>query len=246
MVNKVAVITGGSSGIGLAVAKKLILQEYTVFNFDIQPPAEQLEMQSFQVDIRNFDEIQAAVAQIIKIHKSIGYLFSNSGTHYSGDLENTPLDVIDSVIDINLKGTLYILKSVLPFMREQNFGRIVLNSSDQALVGKANSTIYGCTKAATSQIAKSIAVDYSQFNININAICPGTIDTPLYQKAISNYCKKSGEDESKVHQEEANLQPLKRIGKPEEVAHLVAFLFSDEANFMTGSNISIDGGYTAK
>jgi len=244
--SKVAVITGGSSGIGLAVVKKLLSQHYTVINFDITPPSDTQEGEFYSVDITQPTLVKEVIENIVKKHKRIDYLFSNAGIHYSGNLEQTSLEVIDNVINVNLKGALYILKFVLPFMRTQKFGRIVLNSSDQALVGKANSTIYGTTKAAIAQLAKSIAVDYSKYNININAICPGTIETPFYHQAVERYCDRSGEDLSKVHQEEAQQQLLNRLGQPEEVANLVAFLFSHEANFMTGGYISIDGGYTAQ
>lgn len=95
-------------------------------------------------------------------------------------------------------------------------------------------------------MAKTTALDYAQFNIRANAVCPGTIETPLYHQAINNYCEKSGANKADVHAEEAALQPLGRLGQAEEVAELVYFLASDKAKFITGSLQVIDGGYTAQ
>ena len=194
----------------------------------------------------SYDNLRDNIDDIISDHKNIGYLFSNAGIHLSGNIENTSINDIDNIININLKGTLYTLKYIIKHMKENKFGRIVLNSSDQAFIGKPSSTVYGSTKAAISQIAKSISIDYSNFNIHANAICPGTIETPLYHKAIRRYHEKSQIPLDHIHKEEENLQLINRIGKPEEVANLVEFLLSDKADFITGANIPIDGGYTAR
>jgi len=95
-------------------------------------------------------------------------------------------------------------------------------------------------------MAKTTALDYASFNIRANAVCPGTIETPLYHQAIDKYCQRSGADKKQVHREEEQLQPLGRLGQPEEVAELVLFLASDKAKFITGSLQVIDGGYTAQ
>lgn len=95
-------------------------------------------------------------------------------------------------------------------------------------------------------MAKTTALDYAPFNITANAVCPGTIETPLYHQAINKYCEKSGANKAEVHQEEQQLQPLGRLGQPEEVADLVYFMCSEQARFITGSLQVIDGGYTAQ
>ena len=119
-------------------------------------------------------------------------------------------------------------------------------SSDQALVAKRNSFIYNLSKTAIASMAKTTALDYASYNIRANAVCPGTIETPLYHQAIDRYCQQSGADKAQVHQEEQAEQPLNRLGKPKEVAELVLFLASDKATFITGSLQVIDGGYTAQ
>ncbi len=131
-------------------------------------------------------------------------------------------------------------------MKAQKNGAIILMSSDQALIAKHNSFAYNMSKAALASMAKTTALDYAQFNIRANAVCPGTIETPLYHQAINNYCEKSGANKAEAHAEEAALQPLGRLGQAEEVAELVYFLASDNAKFITGSLQVIDGGYTAQ
>ena len=149
-------------------------------------------------------------------------------------------------MSINVNGAFYLLKAVLPVMRKQKCGSIVLLGSDQSLVGKTNSFAYNLSKSALASMAKTTALDYAKYGIRANAVCPGTIETPLYHQAIDRYCENSGADKNSVHAEEAALQPIGRIGQPEEVAALVAFIASDEAGFITGSLQVIDGGYTAQ
>ncbi|MCJ8321915.1 MAG: SDR family oxidoreductase, partial [Colwellia sp.] len=162
------------------------------------------------------------------------------------NIENTSETDLDKVFSINVKGAFAAIKAVLPNMKSNKNGAIILISSDQAIIGKQNSFAYNLSKTALASMAKTTALDYAQFNIRANAVCPGTIETPLYHQAIDNYCQKSGADKANIHQEEAKLQPLGRLGQPEEVAELVLFLASDKAKFITGSLQVIDGGYTAQ
>ncbi len=166
--------------------------------------------------------------------------------HFSATIENTSEAEFDKVFDLNVKGAYAAIKAVLPSMKANNQGVILLISSEQALVAKQNSFAYNLSKAALASMAKTTALDYAKFNIRANAICPGTIETPLYHKAIDNYCEKSGADKQTVHQEEAQLQPLGRLGQPQEVADFALFLVSDKASFITGSLQVMDGGYTAQ
>ena len=132
---------------------------------------------------------------------------SNAGIHFSANIENTSEADFDKVIGINVKGAFAAIKAVLPNMKSNNNGAIILMSSDQALIAKHNSFAYNLSKSALASMAKTTALDYAQFNIRANAVCPGTIETPLYHQAIDNYCQKSGADKANVHREEASLQP---------------------------------------
>jgi len=165
--------------------------------------------------------------------------------HFSGNLEHTTEQELDRVLQLNVKGAYYSLRSVLPVMRQQQQGYIVLLGSDQSVIAKPNSFAYNMSKVALASMAKTTALDYASYGIRANAVCPGTIETPLYHQAIDKYCDRSGADKTKVHAEEAAMQPVGRIGQPQEVAELVYFLASGKADFITGSLQMIDGGYTS-
>lgn len=239
---KTCVVTGGSSGIGLSIAKLFLKNNYQVFNLDLSPSP----IGEFcHCDITNVNQVNHLIHNIAKQH-TIDVLISNAGIHFSADIENTSEEDFDKVFNINVKGAYAAVKAVLPNMKANNNGAIIIMSSDQALIAKSNSFAYNLSKAALASMAKTTALDYAKFNIRANAVCPGTIETPLYHQAIDNYCQKSGENKDHVHQEEEKLQPLNRLGQPEEVAELVLFLASDKAKFITGSLQVIDGGYTAQ
>lgn len=239
---KTCVVTGGSSGIGLSIVKLFEQNNYHVFNLDLSPSS---FGEFCHCDVTDVNQVTSIINNITK-HQTIDVLVSNAGIHFSANIENTSEADFDKVFNINVKGAYAAVKAVLPNMKANNNGAIILMSSDQALVAKNNSFAYNLSKAALASMAKTTALDYAAFNIRANAVCPGTIETPLYHHAIDNYCQKSGENKTEVHQEEEKLQPLNRLGQPEEVAELVFFLASDKAKFITGSLQVIDGGYTTQ
>jgi hypothetical protein len=239
---KVCIITGGSSGIGLSISSLFERNNYLVFNLDLTPSAVGVFQ---QCDVTDAEQVKTIIDSISSEH-TIDVLVSNAGIHFSASIEETTEDDLDRVLSINVKGAFSAVKAVLPNMKKNQNGAIILMSSDQALIAKHNSFAYNLSKTALASMAKTTALDYAQYNIRANAVCPGTIETPLYHKAIDNYCEKSGANKETVHQEEAILQPLNRLGQPEEVAELVLFLASNKAKFITGSLQVIDGGYTAQ
>ena len=239
---RVCVITGGSSGIGLSITKLFVDNNYRVFNLDIIAST----VGEFRhCDVSNVAQVRQVISEIAEQH-SINVLVSNAGVHFSATIEQTSDAELDHVFNLNVKGAYAAITAVLPSMKKDRDGSIIVMSSDQALIAKPNSFAYNLSKSALASIAKTTALDYASFNIRANAVCPGTIETPLYHQAIDQYCTKSGADPTEVHQQEANLQPLQRLGQPEEVAELVLFLASDKAKFITGSLQVIDGGYTAQ
>ncbi|MBU2977604.1 SDR family oxidoreductase [Alteromonas sp. C1M14] len=243
----VCVVTGGSLGIGLAVVKKFVAEGYRVFNLDIRDFETPVKNSKWlPCDVTNIDEVNGVIAALATDTQQIDVLISNAGRHVSANIEETSPELFDDIFALNVKGAYAVVRAVLPVMKLANCGAIVFMASDQALVGKRNSFAYNLTKAALASMAKTTALDYASFNIRANAVCPGTIETPLYHQAIDTYVDKSGADKAQVHQEEAAAQPLGRLGQPEEVAELTYFLASDKAAFITGSLHSIDGGYTAQ
>jgi len=239
---KTCVVTGGSSGIGLSIVKLFEQHNYHVFNLDLSPSS---FGEFCYCDVTNISQVNDIIDNIVN-KQSIDVLVSNAGIHFSANIENTSEDDFDRVFNINVKSAYAAVKAVLPSMKANKNGAIIIMSSDQALIAKHNSFAYNLSKAALASMAKTTALDYASFNIRANAVCPGTIETPLYHQAIDKYCQKSGADKDEIHQEEKSLQPLNRLGQPEEVAELVLFLASDKAKFITGSLQVIDGGYTAQ
>ncbi|WP_404341406.1 SDR family NAD(P)-dependent oxidoreductase [Pseudoalteromonas mariniglutinosa] len=241
--SKVAIVTGGTKGIGSAVVKRLLTGGYQVHNLDIEPSNNGV---FHYCDVSDVKAVRHCITRIIDQTQRVDVLVSNAGKHLSANIENTTEDTLDALFALNVKGAYAAIQAVLPSMKAQQQGAIVLVASDQAIIAKQNSFAYNLTKHALASVAKTTALDYAQFNIRANAVCPGTIETPLFHNAIDSYCQKSGAIKADIVAEEAALQPLNRLGQPDEVAALVDFLISDEASFITGSLQSIDGGYTTQ
>ncbi|MCX8472319.1 MAG: SDR family oxidoreductase [Sediminibacterium sp.] len=241
----VTIITGASSGIGEATLKLLKQEGSRVYNLDIKPPSN-ADSYFINCDISNRVHVEHAIKFVYEKEQRIDFLFANAGRHLFATIEDTSYEQLDSLVGINLLGTFYLLKAVIPIMKKQQNGNIVLMGSDQAFVGKASSAVYGMTKGAIAQLTKSTAIDYAAFNIRTNCICPGTIQTPLLDNAVKQFVYKSGQEATAVLTSLNNAQPLGRIGSPEEIAKIVRFLFSNDSSFITGALIAADGGYTCQ
>ncbi|MCD6047966.1 MAG: family oxidoreductase [Gammaproteobacteria bacterium] len=244
---KTVVISGGSSGIGAATAQRFLQENYLVFNLDIQRPLFQHPHLHFiYCDLTSIQAIAHAMEKISEKVSTIEALVCSAGVHFSANILDSSEADFDRIVDINLKSCFFLTQAILPFMIKKNQGAIVYVGSDQTLVAKKNSAIYGLTKAALGNLAKSTALDFAQYQIRANLVAAGTIETPLYHHAIRNYCERTGVAIEAIHQAEGLEQPLGRVGQPEEVANFIYFLCSDQAKFITGTVLPIDGGYTAK
>ena len=243
--NKVVIITGASTGIGEATRLLLHGKGCRVYNLDINPQKDD-KGRFINCDMRDRIAIRNAVTSILEKEQRIDMLFANAGIHLFASIEETSDEQLDNLVSINIFGVYTVLQSVLPHMKKQNKGSIVLMGSDQALVGKASSSAYGMTKGAIGQLTKSTAIDYAPYNIRVNCICPGTIDTPLLHKAVARFSEISAQPKEAVMAGLNNVQPLGRIGEAIEIATAVAFLLSDESSFITGSLLSADGGYVCQ
>lgn len=243
--NTVTVITGASSGIGKATLELLREAGSLVYNLD-QTSSEQNDPYFIDCDVSNRVHVEQAIKTIYEKENKIDFLFSNAGRHLFANIEDTSYEQLESLVGINLMGTFYLLKTVIPIMKQQQKGSIVLMGSDQAFVGKASSAVYGMTKGAIAQLTKSTAIDYAAFNIRVNCICPGTIQSPLLDNAVKQFVKKSGQEPAEVYASLDKVQPLGRVGRPGEIAKTVRFLLSDESSFTTGALIAVDGGYTCQ
>lgn len=247
---KVALITGGTEGMGFATAE-LFLDEgakVVITGRSNEKGAKALktlrkhgEVAFVRGDVSKAADAKRMVDAAVRKHGRIDILFNNAGVYLEKLAEDTSEAEWDRVLDINLKGTFLVSKYVIPHMKKRRSGVIVNNSSDAGLVGNRTCPAYCASKGAITIMTKAMALDYAPFGIRVNSVNPGCIDTPMlaYEAESSGnfdrYMKKTNED-----------HPIGRIGRPDEVAHAVLFLASDEASFVTGAALSIDGGLTAQ
>jgi len=252
---KTVFITGAGSGIGLAAARRFLAAGWNVAALDQKderlsesfPEGDAGPLMLVAGDTRDGQAIAATADAAAARFGSIDAVFANAGIHMVNTLESITETDLDAIIAVNIKGTINTLKAALPHLRNAGGGAMVINASDQALIGKRSSLGYGLTKGALGQMTKSLALDLAEFGIRVNAVCPGTIRTRLGEEAFKEFTRNFPDfDVDKALKQEADLYPVKRIGEPEEVASLVYFLASDEAGFITGSLYSVDGGLTAQ
>ena len=238
------VISGGSSGIGESCCKKFLECGYKVFNLDIKnnPDFHQDNYTWINTNVSDEQSIINAVNNL----DCADVLVVSAGRHLSASIVNTDNSDMMSLLNLNLLGAYWLIRVILPLMIKQNKGSIVTIGSDQYQIAKPNSAVYGMTKAALVHLTKSTALDYAKYNIRANCIGAGTVDTPLFRRAIENYSIRSGIPLAIIEQEEADMQPLGRIGFPDEIAELAYFLAGDAAKYITGAYVPIDGGYTIR
>jgi len=243
-----AIVTGGSRGIGKAIlielakrnCDRVMFSDVMVPEDDFEKHAAEIEKEigiagvkvyGFRADASKYDEAEATVQAAIEKMGSVDILVNNAGITRDNLLLRMNESEFDSVIDINLKSVFNYTKAVIRPMIKQRFGRIVNLASVVGLIGNAGQTNYAASKAGVIGFTKSAARELASRNVNVNAIAPGFIETDMTAKLNDQ-------------QKEALLTnvPLKRMGKPEDIAKVVAFLCSSDADYMTGQVIAVDGG----
>ena len=240
---KVAVVAGGSGGIGLDVSKKLAKLKIKVLILDIKKPKFNANKFIYfeKVDLSNKTAINQVLDKFIKKHKRIDYLINAAGVLWFDKdlgLEKIETSIWDKVFDINLKSMFLVLKKILPSMKKNKFGSIVNISSIDALSGDDKpQEAYGASKAAMIRLSKSIAIQYANKNIRSNSILPGPIETPMQKRWKNNPTAKKNL---------TRVIPLQRVGKPENISDTVLFLLSEQSSFITGTEIIVDGGLNAR
>lgn len=241
--NKIAIITGGADGIGKAGAIKFANEGATVLIWDMNVEkgiATVAELETigakaefFKVNVANFGDVEVTVKTIIEKYKHIDILVNNAGITRDATLKKMTPEQWDQVIAVNLTGIFNCVKNVSPHMVENKYGRIVNTSSVVALYGNFGQSNYVATKAGVIGMTKTWAKEFGRKGITVNAVAPGFILTEMVKKMPEDVLKMM---EGKV--------PLARLGNPEEIAAVYAFLASDEATYINGATISVDGGMT--
>ncbi len=251
---KNVIVTGGSMGLGKAICEEFAKAHANVVIADInieeaKKTAEELskygvEVLPYKVDVANYDEFEQVINEVNNKFKKIDILINNAGICQSISLIDMNLEKIKSMIEINLNGTIYGCKAVLPIMKKQNYGKIVNLSSIAAKLGSANISVYSATKAAVLELTACLAREYAQDNININCVLPGIIRTPLWENMLNELTDNNIDKKDEVFSSFTNGIPTQRPQEPKDIANAVLFLCSDESKEITAQNLGIDGGQT--
>ena len=243
---KTAIVTGASGGIGIECVKKLQKNGLKILMLDLKsPPTNFLKkfkkINFNKIDETNFFELKKTINKFYLKNKAIDYLINTTGVlWFEKDISATKIDfeTWDKVFDINLKSMAYLSKIIIPKMKRKKFGCMVHISSVDALYGDDKpQDAYGASKAAMIRLSKSFAIQYASYNIRSNIILPGPINTPMQVKWKKN---------PKAKTNLAKSIPLQRIGNPNDIANAILFLLSDQSSYITGTEIIVDGGITAK
>ena len=238
--NKTAIVTGCSAGIGAAIALKLAELGANIAIIDWKDEASYIisEIEKFgrkaffiRADVSNFNDAQKAIETIVSKFGKIDILVNNAGINKDGVIWKMTEEQWDSVVDINLKGFFNYIRAVSPIFREQQSGKIVNITSINGMRGKFGQANYSAAKSGIIGLTKTIAKELGKYNVNVNAVAPGLIETEMMKNA----------DESVRTQAMADIT-LGRIGQPEDIANAVAFLCSDLAKHITGDILKVDGG----
>jgi len=240
---KVALITGGNSGIGLATAKQFVNEGAYVFvtgrrKAELAAAKKQIgkNVTAIQGDVSNLDDLDRLFAQIKKEKGKIDIVFANAGVARYAPLGTITEDFFDSIFDINVKGVLFTVQKSLPLLRDG--GSIILNASIVASKGLSSNSVYSATKAAVRSFARTWTTDLKDRRIRVNAVSPGPIDTPGLSELLAS--SETGEQRKKMI---STTVPLGRFGRSEEIAKAVVFLASDDASYITGVELFVDGGF---
>ncbi len=233
LVGTVAVVTGGASGIGAACAVRLAAEGAIVATVDIADGVD------YVVDVRDEAAIEAAFADVVGTHGRLDAVVHAAGVAGGGPVHLLEQDEWDRVVDINMKGTYLVDKHAAIHMLAAGRGSIVNISSIEGLEGTEGGSAHNASKGGVVTLTKSMAIDYGRKGIRVNCICPGGIDTPLLRDIVAA----PGLERYRDAMRDAHL--LGRFGRPEEIAAAAAFLASDDASFITGHSLVVDGGFTA-
>jgi 2-hydroxycyclohexanecarboxyl-CoA dehydrogenase len=240
---RIALVTGGASGIGAATARRLAAEGARVAVADIdlagaQSVAGEIDGAAVELDVSDVASVSAGVSAAVSALGDIDVLVNNAGTDRFAFFVHTDEALWDFVLGVNLRGTIAVTHAVLDGMQQRGRGSIVNVASEAGRVGSQGSVIYSAAKAGVIGFTRAVARESSRFGVRVNAVAPGPIDTPLLNAAPTEL----GEIGERLKAGMIAATSMRRIGQPEEVAAAIAFLASDDASFVTGQTINVSGG----
>lgn len=248
-------ITGGASGIGAAAVELFAARGWRVTFMDVHPKEAKALIGRidapepvcfFEGSTRSRADLDAALELASDEAGGIDAVFANAGIHRKNTIIDITPDELQELLQNNIVGTVNTLQAAIPYLANAADGAsVVINASDQSLVGKGGNCGYGLTKGALGQLARSAAIDLAHLGIRVNAVCPSTIDTPLMDRALAEAAGNDPDRLRSLRVAEDRLFLRGAVGTPAEVAAMVYFLASEESSFCTGGLYPVDGGYTA-
>ncbi|WPF79306.1 dihydroanticapsin 7-dehydrogenase [Bacillus velezensis] len=251
LTDKTVLITGGASGIGYAAVQAFLNQEANVVVADIDEAQGEAMIRKenndrlhfVRTDITDEPACQNAIQSAADKFGGLDVLINNAGIEIVAPIHEMELSDWNKVLNVNLTGMFLMSKHALKYMLKSGKGNIINTCSVGGVVAWPDIPAYNASKGGVLQLTRSMAVDYAKHNIRVNCVCPGIIDTPLNEKSFLENNEGTLEE---IKKEKAKVNPLLRLGKPEEIANVMLFLASDLSSYMTGSAITADGGYTAQ
>ena len=249
MGRNIGLITGAASGIGLKTVKRLLTKGWEIYGLDndkngLEQSSEEIDNSNYVTkpcDLRSEEALKKSFAEIQSNQQKINALIACAGVLKLGTLEDMSTEDFDSVFDINVRGLWLSAREALPFLKNAasrgELSRIILLSSVSALRPKIDSGAYSASKAAVSQLTRVLSVECAKYGITVNAIAPGTVNTPMVNKRNT--------PQSQGNWRPSGPSPLGRIAEPSDIANVIEFLLSKEASYVTGTTIPVDGGTQA-
>jgi 2-keto-3-deoxy-L-fuconate dehydrogenase len=243
---KVALVTAAGQGIGRAIAEAFIVEGAVVIATDIEEGKLKglKARQRLKLDVRKPKEIGALAQSLAKEFGGLDVLVNVAGVVHHGTVLDATDAELDFALDINVRSMDRTIKAFLPGMLKKGGGAIVnMSSAASSIRGVPNRYVYGTTKAAVIGLTKSVAMDFIKQGVRVNAICPGTVESPSFRDRVKAHSKRSGKSPKAALQDFIDRQPMGRIGTAEEVALLAVYLACDESKFISGHTHLIDGGW---